>query len=209
MNSLIKEINLIQNEVKEEIKKRHEEFKYIGKNGTEEELFSELCFCIMTANWSAKGGIKAQKHIGAKNFVKLSLDEMKVKLKEVGHRFPNARAEYIVSNRWIIGSLKDLLKKDSKVARKYLAENVKGLGWKESSHFLRNVGKNDLAILDKHILKFMYNNKLIDEIPKSGWNEKKYIYHEKKLQELSDLTKIELGLLDIYLWYLIKNSVDK
>ena len=48
--------------------------------------------------------------------------------------------------------------------RDFLIENVKGLGLKEASHFLRNIGYKNLAILDRHILKNLLKLKIIDEI---------------------------------------------
>jgi N-glycosylase/DNA lyase len=39
--------------------------------------------------------------------------------------------------------------------REWLVNNVSGLGMKSSSHFLRNQGAKNLAIIDTHIIKFM------------------------------------------------------
>ena len=84
-----------------------------------------------------------------------------------------------------------------------------GLGWKEASHFLRNTGAKDIAILDKHILKLMLEEGLIDQLPKNGWTEKKYLSHESILRTFSEDIGHSLGKLDLYLWYIAKGSVDK
>ena len=39
--------------------------------------------------------------------------------------------------------------------RTWLVKNVKGLGYKTASHFLRNLGADGFAIIDSHILKYM------------------------------------------------------
>lgn len=207
--TLIRQIEKLKESIEEQVEKRFQEFKNIGEKGDELDLYSELCFCILTANWKAKGGIKAQRVISKMGFATLSEEELIKKLKEVGHRFPNTRAKYIIQNRWIIKDIKSLLKQDVYQTRKFLVKNVKGIGWKEASHFLRNVGFENIAIIDKHILRIMKSYNLIEDLPKSGWNEKKYISMENILKELSRISHISLGKLDLYLWYIETGSIDK
>ncbi|MBM7559717.1 N-glycosylase/DNA lyase [Marinitoga litoralis] len=206
---LIKDIEEIYDEAKPLVENRWQEFVELGKNGDEKELFSELCFCVLTANWSAKGGIKAQHEIGPDGFLNLEIDELEYALRKVGHRFPKARAQYIVSNRWVVRSLKHLFLLPYYQIREFLVKNIKGIGWKESSHFLRNVGYGEVAILDKHILRLMVENNLIDSIPK-GWTKNRYLDYEKRLKNALEKHFNEpIGKLDLYLWYLVKKSVDK
>ncbi|SHF29956.1 N-glycosylase/DNA lyase [Marinitoga hydrogenitolerans DSM 16785] len=205
---LIKDIENIYDEAKPLVEKRWQEFVELGKRGSEKELFSELSFCVLTANWSAKGGIKAQKEIGVEGFVNLNIDELEYTLKKVGHRFPSKRAQYIVSNRWIIGTIRHLFVLPYYQVREFLVKNIKGIGWKEASHFLRNVGYGEVAILDKHILRLMLVDNLIDSIPK-GWTKKRYLDYEKRLKVLEKYFNEPIGKLDLYLWYLVKKDVDK
>ena len=65
------------------------------KNKPNEEWFKELCFCILTANFTAEGGIRIQKAIGD-GFLTLSKEELEEKLKNLGHRFYRKRAVFIV-----------------------------------------------------------------------------------------------------------------
>ncbi|MFN3699742.1 MAG: N-glycosylase/DNA lyase, partial [Dictyoglomus sp.] len=170
--------------------------------------FSELSFCVLTANWSAEGGIRAQKIIGKSNFAKLDYEELVKKLREVKHRYPESRAKYIVENRKLIGTLRNIWGLEIKEARKILTKEAKGIGWKEASHFLRNSGKFDVAILDKHILRFLFKEEIIKEIPKY-WTEKKYEEIEKEFKELSSLINKTPGETDLYIWYFIKRKVEK
>ncbi|MCX7720790.1 MAG: N-glycosylase/DNA lyase [Dictyoglomus thermophilum] len=190
------------------VERRIREFEALGKYGDELDLFSELSFCVLTANWSAERGIKAQESIGKANFARLSFEELLEKLKEVGHRYPISRARFIVENRRLIGRLRSIWEKPSKEARKILVGEAKGIGWKEASHFLRNTGKLDLAILDKHILRFLFNEGIIKEIPKS-WTQRKYEEIEEKFVELSSLLKKTPGEVDLYIWFLLKGKVEK
>ncbi|MDY6896098.1 MAG: N-glycosylase/DNA lyase [Thermotogota bacterium] len=206
---LVNKIEELKFTIKDEVERRFEEFKQIGQNGDELDLFSELSFCVLTANWRAKGGIKAQKIITKEGFAYYSEEQLISKLREVGHRFPNTRSRYIVENRWIIGRLKNLLQKDILESRRSLVENIKGIGWKEASHFLRNVGKEDVAILDKHILRIIKDYNLVKEIPKPSWTEKKYTKLENQLRAFSQMIGEPLGKLDLYLWYMETGQIDK
>ncbi|WP_448374798.1 N-glycosylase/DNA lyase [Fervidobacterium sp.] len=205
VSKLLEELEKIREIAKPLVEERWNEFEKLRKEGTEEDFFSELSFCVLTANWSAQGGIKAQKIIGY-GFSHLTKEELSQKLREVGHKYPEARAEYIIANRWIIGRLRELLKEDD--PREFIVKNLKGLGWKESSHFLRNVGFTNYAILDKHVLRIMHHYKLIDEIPK-GWTKKRYLDYEEKLRTVANDFGEHLGKFDLYLWYMIKKTVDK
>ena len=81
----------------------------------------------------------------------------------------------------------------------WLAKNIKGLGMKEASHFLRNIGYKNVAIIDFHILDLLARYGLIEK-PKT-MTPKKYIEIENELKKISEKTGINLGELDLYLWY--------
>jgi len=63
VTDLVNHLEGIRDEARTLVETRWEEFENLKKNGDEEELFAELSFCVLTANWSAQGGIKAQKTI--------------------------------------------------------------------------------------------------------------------------------------------------
>ncbi|MPM54417.1 putative N-glycosylase/DNA lyase [bioreactor metagenome] len=67
---------------------------------------------------------------------------------------------------------------------------------KESSHFLRNIGYKNLAIIDRHILRALEFCGVIESInpPK---NEKQYIAIEKKFYEYSLEIGIDMDVLDL------------
>ena len=89
---------------------------------------------------------------------------------------------------------------DAIKAREWLVKNIKGYGYKEASHFLRNIGKGfELAILDRHILKNLVEFNVIDGIP--ALTKKKYYEIEKKMKEFSERIGIPMAYLDFVLWY--------
>ena len=85
-------------------------------------------------------------------------------------------------------------------AREWLVANVRGLGYKEASHFLRNVGRGEeLAILDRHVLKNLVKHNAIEEIPKT-LTKKRYMEIEQKMKEFSQKVSIPLAHLDLLFW---------
>jgi N-glycosylase/DNA lyase len=200
MEELIGIIEDLKNsEIKNIVNSRMKEFEELGKKESE-DIFKELCFCLLTANFSASGGIKIQKEIND-GFLVLPEPELAKRLSELGHRFPNARARFIFEARKYKSNIKEILNSfetESEI-RNWLAKDVKGLGMKEASHFLRNIGYKNLAIIDFHILDLLEKHKLIEK-PKT-MSPKNYIEIENVLRQLAQRTNTKLGELDLYLWY--------
>jgi N-glycosylase/DNA lyase len=182
-----------------QISQRTSEFSKLRCAG-KKIIFSELCFCILTANCSAESCINVQREVD-EGFMSLAEKKLAGRLKKIGYRFPNKRADYIVSAREKADELMEQIdsKKSGRDIREWLAENIKGLGMKEASHFLRNIGFGDVAIIDFHIIDLLARHNVIKE-PKT-MNKKKYIEIEEKLEEIAKKTNLSLGELDLYLWY--------
>jgi N-glycosylase/DNA lyase len=188
------------------VKQRIKEFKSIDKESNN-ELFKEMCFCLLTANYNAEKTIKIQNEIGD-CFLIESKESISNKLKEHGHRFPNARAEYICGSIKFKEELSKIIKfHDKKAIRNWFVENIKGLGFKEASHFLRNIGFDDYAIIDFHIIDILVDNKIIEK-PKT-LTKKKYIEIENTLKKIAKKTDLTLSELDLYLWYMETGKVLK
>jgi len=185
--------------IKEDIAKKLEEFKSIGKD--EGKVFKELIFCILTPQSKAEICWNAVERMFKKNIVpEGSVDEIARELKGVRFRFNKAR--YIVEARKFFNKnfLRKLNDMDAVKAREWLVKNIKGYGYKEASHFLRNIGKGfELAILDRHILKNLVEFSVIDNIP--ALTKKKYYEIEKKMREFSERIGIPMAYLDFVLWH--------
>jgi len=199
MKELLESIeSLKRTDVEKTIDVRIKEFKKMGKESND-ELFKELCFCILTANYNAEKSIKIQNEIG-KCFLTNSKKEITKKLKNYGHRFPNARADYISESLKCKDKLEDVIQfHDKQALRDWIVNNVKGLGYKEASHFLRNVGFDDYAIIDFHIINILVKYDLIEK-PKS-LTKKRYLEIENILKEIAKKLDLSLAELDLYLWY--------
>lgn len=196
-NELFKHIEDLKNsEIRKVVEARIREFKENGKKSSS-EIFKELCFCILTANFNAEKSIRIQEKIGD-GFLTLTQTELAKKLNEFGHRYPNTRAEYIVKARKYISSLKEIINSESE-PREWLVKNIKGLGYKEASHFLRNIGYQDFAIIDFHIVDILVRHRLIER-PKT-LTKRKYFEIEALLKKIAKRLNLDLAKLDLYLWY--------
>ncbi len=198
-------IKKLEGEIGEIVGKRIKEFEDVRKE-KEERIFQELAFCILTANSSARMGLKAQREIG-EGFVTYPEEKLREELKRIGYRFWRVRAGYIVGARWLIPEIKRLFDMPEEEAREYLVKNVKGLGMKEASHFLRNTGAKNLAIVDRHIIRVLRDEGLIEE-PKT-LTKKRYLEIEEKEREISNRIGMNLAELDLYLWYMKTGEVLK
>lgn len=210
MEDLIAELEeLKDSDIEEKITSRMKEFEEVGEKGNK-RWFSELSFCVLTANSTAELGIEIQNELGIEGFINLSRQELQNELERLGHRFYRTRAGYIVENREYSHDIKDIVTDfaDPREARDWLVENAMGIGYKEGSHFLRNVGYNRLMILDRHILRVICDYCLIDQIPKS-LTEKRYLAIEEKVEDLAEEVNLSLGELDLYIWYMDTGRVLK
>lgn len=208
MKRLLQSIkNLKNGKIKNLVDTRLREFKEIG-NGSSDEIFEELCFCILTANFNAERSMKIQRQIGDR-FLSFSESDLAKKLRELGHRFPNTRAKYVVDARKHKNSLKDIVKtfNDDNELREWIVKNVKGIGYKEASHFLRNIGCTSFAIIDFHIIDVLTKHNIIER-PKV-LTKRKYLEIEYLLREIAGKSNVNLAELDLYLWYMETGKILK
>jgi len=183
------------------------EFKRVWQEGKEEDVFAELTFCILTPQSKAKVCWNAVKRLLDRNLL-LKEDANKIVKQLNGVRFKYKKAKYIIEARkffTINGKIyiRPNLKKfnENKDMREWLIRSIKGMGYKEASHFLRNIGLGEnLAILDRHILKNLKFLGIIEKIPTS-LPEKKYLEIEGKMKKFARKVNIPMSHLDLVLWY--------
>ena len=203
----IKELKISQKG--KEIEKRLSDFSSIGRKGSN-DWFVELCFCLLTANTSAELGLRIQNEFGFDGFTSCKTEKaLAKKLKDAKYRFYNRRAHFIFLACRYKDDIKELLSSMNHIEkREWLVTNIKGIGYKESSHFLRNIGFFDYAILDKHIIRLLHENKLIVKVPNS-LNRNTYLEYEDVLSKICDKVGMGQGELDMYLWYIKTGQILK
>jgi N-glycosylase/DNA lyase len=203
----IDELTRIYEEKREEISTRLAEFRQIGDAGSDERLFEELTFCIFTAASSARMGLRSVESLRG---VLMTGSKLQIQRALTGvHRWPRARGAYVHETREYLRkhhglSIRKLFSglDDSDHRRDFFAANpcVRGLGYKEASHYLRNVGFTGYAILDKHVLARLAELGVIDS-PKPPSTKNRYLGIEKKMKEFAERVKIDFDELDLLLWY--------
>jgi N-glycosylase/DNA lyase len=164
----------------------------------DECLFGELCFCILTPQSRAKICRNAINKLKKDDkLFNSSLEELRIYLN--GVRFSDRKASFLVEAREKFPELKKILKSDPAEIRWWLIKNIKGLGMKESAHFMRNVGFKGMAIIDVHIQNFLRKAGKYDK-EAGSLTKKQYLELEKKFFELSDEMKVPPEELDIAIW---------
>ena len=215
MENSLKEIQKLYSKIKPEIENRIAEFKKIREKASDKELFYELVFCIMTPQSKAKSCGKALEILKKNNLIfDGTPGEISEKINIV--RFRNNKAKYIVEARGKFIEAKKFRMRDVLLSqgnvleiREWLVKNIKGIGYKEASHFLRNTGfGEEIAILDRHILKNMIISEILSEKPKN-LSPAVYLEIEKKLIDFSKKIKIPTDHLDFVWWYKEAGEVYK
>lgn len=211
----IEKIKAAHIERRDEISKRLAEFDAVWESGTDERIWEEMVFCFFTGGCSARMGIRS---VEAVRPLLLTGNHAELANALVGrHRYPNARAGYIVASREFLQEHCDMKLREKLESfenplerRDWLVreKGVKGLGYKEASHFLRNIGFKGYAILDKHILRSLAELKIIDD-PKPPNTRSKYLTVEEKLKNLSNSLEIDFDEMDLVLWSLKTGEILK
>jgi N-glycosylase/DNA lyase len=164
----------------------------------DDTVFLELCFCLLTANCKAQHCQHIQTEL-AGLFHNGTADDIKDALRAHHYRFP-PRASYIIHARQHKNGLLTILQKLShEDRRQWLVTTFPGLGLKEASHFLRNIGYDDYAIIDTHIIDILTTHHIITR-PRS-LTPKRYHDIETILRTIATKAGIPLSALDLYLWY--------
>jgi len=201
----VEELQALYGERRSAIHQRLREFREILDHN-DDDVFAELCFCLLTPQSSAKTCWAAVSRLRERSLLfKGEANEIQLQLNDV--RFGDSKAKYIVEAR-------ATFTKDGKLhlkthlssftnpfeLREWMVENVKGLGYKEASHFLRNIGLGEeFAILDRHILRNLKRLEVITEVPVSI-TKKRYLEIEEKLRHFSREVGIPLADLDLLFW---------
>jgi N-glycosylase/DNA lyase len=194
-------------ERKVEIERRLKEFREFLDKSDDSRLFAELAFCICTPQSKATLCWESIKALASSNLL-FKGDVKQIIAQLIGVRFARKKASYIVEARNFFTKdsrlcIKEILIsfRDPKELRNWLVNNIKGLGLKESSHFIRNIGlsNNSLAILDRHILRCLKELGVIKDIPRS-LSKKCYETIEIKMKEFAEEIEMPLDALDLLLW---------
>jgi len=188
------------------IEKRLREFQKVYERG-DHAIFEELCYCILTAGSSAKMGMRTVAAL-RDLLITGSLQELQQRANENRVRFWRVRPAYIVQTRAFLSDICGLKLRSligqfdcRQERRDFFAKSnaIKGLGYKEASHFLRNIGFTGYAILDKHILNSLREMGVISKRMRPS-TRASYLAIENRLERFAAKVGIDMDHLDLLLW---------
>jgi N-glycosylase/DNA lyase len=176
------------------------------------DYFYELAYCLLTPQSTAVHAAEAVAALRKAGFYYKDIHpEPFLRRKECYIRFHKTKSRHLLRMK---DQFPFMAKKLSEPAsafelREWLKNNVLGLGYKEASHFLRNIGKNEgLAILDRHILRNLQRLGVIQSIPKS-MSKKQYLAIEQRFSSFASEIGIALDELDLLFWSLETGKILK
>jgi N-glycosylase/DNA lyase len=175
------------------------------------EYFFELAYCLLTPQSSAVNAGRAVEVLREGRFVEEGFDPAPVLgAREHYIRFHRTKAARLLEARGRFAAIAERLAAGgpSTAVREWLVENVNGLGWKEASHFLRNIGHRELAILDRHILKNLVAAGALGAAPKA-LTPKRYAAIERKFAAFARKAGIPMDELDLLFWSLETGQILK
>ncbi len=211
------ELMRLYRELAGRIHARQNDFKEAYASYPDEKLFGELSFCTLTPQSKAHQAWKVIEELMRTGLLMNgSAREIAAVIRAVhGVRFHNNKSRYIVENRTrLFTDGKFLLREmidvsDLAATRRRLVKNIRGIGIKEASHFLRNIGFGDtVAIIDRHVLKNLIPLGILRRLPRT-LTERTYIDIEAKMAVFSSKIGISLADLDLVLWYKEAGDVFK
>ena len=177
-----------------------------------EEYFYELVYCLLTPQSSAKHADAVVDLLRKRGFAETGFDPEPF-LRDRTHyiRFHRTKSLHLLRVRGQFPLILQQLSNGSSARklREWLVKNVKGLGQKEATHFLRNIGKNeDLAILDRHILRNLKRYGVLRALPVS-LSKKQYLSIERRFQRFAGKIGVPLNELDLLFWSMETGEIRK
>ena len=132
------------------------------------------------------------------------------------YRFPTSKAVQLARTWAAIkaesGTLREFLIEcnDIVLVREWMVRHAPGLGPKQSSMFLRNAGLTlDLAVLDRHVLRYMEAIDLLEEGCHHTATFRDYRTTEGVLRRHADELGYRVGLLDWAIWIVMRVARSK
>ena len=174
--------------------------------------FYELAYCLLTPQSRADHAEAVVDRLREGRFAETGFDPEPL-LRHKSHyiRFHRTKARHLLRMRAEFPPiLQHLLNgSEARELREWLVGNVKGLGQKEATHFLRNVGRNEgLAILDRHILRNLKRYGVIRTLP-PNLSKKTYLSIERRFQRFAEEIRIPLDELDLLFWSMETGEIRK
>jgi len=187
------------------------------KAKSNEEIFYNMCFCICIPQTKFSSNLISIQNLKNVDFYNkdVPLERLKELIKKT--RFKNRKSQFLIefkknSGRFIeqfqsafLNVVIKMLSQNGHSKKTYnslfwneqeilkfrnqIVQDIKGIGMKTASHFLRNMGFDCLAIVDTHIKKFL-----------GIGNKFNYLEVEEKFRRMAENHKLSVAQLDALIW---------
>jgi N-glycosylase/DNA lyase len=181
-----------------DIRRRLDEFAAVPR----QEYFPELVYCLLTPQSSAVNAARAVDALRETAcWHRPDVSAGILRRPSAYIRFHNTKARRIAEAHAAFDAIADAIAAtpDAHDLRAWLAGNVRGFGWKEASHFLRNIGRRNLAILDRHILKNLKHHGVLASVP-ATLTPTRYAAIERRFGRFAEAVGIPMDELDLLFW---------
>jgi N-glycosylase/DNA lyase len=177
-----------------------------------EEIWKQKVFCVLSSQVSAqKASTITGQIVKSVPFFDNSLTLSKIEeacfnflSNGVGYRFPKSRARQISLCWFPFSQIKDEYQDyvrsfdSEEEARDQIVATFPGIGIKQASMFLRNIGASkNLAVIDVHVLFYL---KACHGWEADQLTPKKYLMAEEILREDSSSYGLDLNVFDVIVW---------
>ncbi|MBN1391044.1 MAG: N-glycosylase/DNA lyase [Candidatus Thermoplasmatota archaeon] len=201
--------------IEDDVILRSSEFREIWDSDDEKRALNELLFCILTPQSRAQVCWGAIEEMACTDVLfKGNYEEVLEAVRFVRFKYKKARYLIEARGRFMEGGNIHLLEfiretGDPLKVRDRLVKDIKGLGYKEASHFLRNIGLGErMTILDRHILRILSRAEVIERVPTSMTN-RRYLEIEQEMIRFAETVEIPVSHLDLVMWYKATGTIFK
>lgn len=170
--------------------------RFIGqtfkKLNSDEDIFYYLCCCLSVPNAPYKRVFPIILKLRELDFFRKDVKNLRDLMKPA--RFYNVKSKNLREAKSKFQDILHVAKSNLSASfkREWLVKNVNGMGMKVASHFLRDLGHDDLAIIDTHIVKFMQC------LPPSS--NQHYLEIEQEFKKVAKSFEIPPAILDAIIW---------
>ncbi|ESY51391.1 hypothetical protein X745_23285 [Mesorhizobium sp. LNJC374B00] len=175
-----------------------------------------LITCILSSTWTYEKAIDAADIFLAEfregdrssSLPDEETIESLLRSRRIRHRFPKSKARQLKASLSTIDRMQESAVgffdkfASERLARDFVSTNFSGLGYKQSSMFLRDIGvARELAVIDIHIIWFLEN---VESMTVSNLSKKNYLLLEDYLRAFSEKIGISINALDRLIWMSVR-----
>jgi N-glycosylase/DNA lyase len=178
-----------------------------------DELWKHKVFCILSSQFNAERAARiAEEIVNEIPFFDPEYSTLRIEAEcfsflsrpDARHRFPKVRARQISQSRFPFLQIKDCYQEfirsfsNEEEARAEIIELYPGVGIKQASMFLRNIGASkNLSVVDVHVLFYL---SVCHDWNTPSLTPRRYLQAESIMRKDADRRGLDLNVFDTIVW---------